>query len=94
MEQVFLALAAQVPDTDGKLIDNPYKNWSDIDKSLPNVKINVFGPPTTSGTRDSLHELFLEVGAKRDRCAEGFAEVGREGLREALEDRAQGWRLR
>ena len=64
MEQVFLALAAQVPDKDGKLIDNPYKTWSDIDKSLPNVKIEVLGPPPTSGTRDSLHELFLEAGAK------------------------------
>jgi phosphate transport system substrate-binding protein len=65
MEQVFLALAQQVPDSDGKLVDNPYKNWSDIDKSLPAVKIVVLGPPTTSGTRDSLHELFLEAGAKR-----------------------------
>jgi phosphate transport system substrate-binding protein len=64
MEQVFLALAQQVPDNDGKIVDNPYKNWSDIDKSLPAVKITVLGPPTTSGTRDSLHELFLEVGAK------------------------------
>jgi phosphate transport system substrate-binding protein len=65
MEQVFLALAAQVPDKDGKLVDNPYKNWSDIDKSLPNTKIEVLGPPPTSGTRDSFHELFMEVGAKK-----------------------------
>jgi phosphate transport system substrate-binding protein len=63
MEQVFLALAEQVPDKDGKLVANPYKNWSDIDKSLPNVKIEVLGPPPTSGTRDSFHELFMEVGA-------------------------------
>jgi phosphate transport system substrate-binding protein len=65
MEQIFLAMAAQVPDKNGKLIDNPYKNWSDIDQSLPNVKIEVLGPPPTSGTRDSFHELFLEVGAKK-----------------------------
>jgi phosphate transport system substrate-binding protein len=65
MAQVFLALAAQVPDKDGKLIDNPHKNWSDIDPSLPNVKIEVLGPPPTSGTRDSFHELFLEAGAKK-----------------------------
>ena len=63
IEQVFLALAAQVPDKDGKLVANPYKNWSDIDKSLPNVKIEVLGPPPTSGTRDSFHELYMEVGA-------------------------------
>ena len=64
LAQVFLALAEQVPGADGKLIPNPNKNWSDIDKSLPNVKIEVLGPPPTSGTRDSFHELFMEVGAK------------------------------
>lgn len=64
MAQVFLALAEQVPDADGKMVANPYKNWSDIDKALPNVKIEVLGPPPTSGTRDSFHELFMEVGAK------------------------------
>ena len=64
MEQVFLALGEQVPGKDGKLVANPYKNWSDIDASLPNIKIEVLGPPPTSGTRDSFHELFLEVGAK------------------------------
>ena len=64
MAQVFLALAGQVPDKDGKLIANPYKNWSDIDPSLPNIKIEVLGPPPTSGTRDSFHELFMETGAR------------------------------
>jgi phosphate transport system substrate-binding protein len=63
MAQVFLALAENVPGADGKLVPNPYKTWSDIDKSLPNVKIEVLGPPPTSGTRDSFHELFMEVGA-------------------------------
>lgn len=65
MAQVFLALAEQVPDKDGKLVANPYKNWSDIDASLPNVKIEVLGPPPTSGTRDSFHELFMEPGAEK-----------------------------
>ena len=65
MAQVFLALAEQVPDKDGKLIANPYKNWSDIDPSLPSVKIEVLGPPPTSGTRDSFHELFMEPGAEK-----------------------------
>ena len=63
MAQVFLALADQVPGADGKLVANPNKNWSDIDKSLPNIKIEVLGPPPTSGTRDAFHELFMEVGA-------------------------------
>jgi phosphate transport system substrate-binding protein len=65
MEQVFLALAEKVPDKSGKLVDNPYKTWADIDSALPAVRIEVLGPPPTSGTRDSFHELFLEVGAKR-----------------------------
>src|SRR5918996_2431754 len=63
--QVFLALAKEVPGPDGKLVANPNKNWSDIDKSLPNLKIEVLGPPPTSGTRDSLHELFMEKGAEQ-----------------------------
>lgn len=63
-KQIFQALAEQVPDKDGKLVANPNKNWSDIDAGLPNVKIEVLGPPPTSGTRDSFHELFLEKGAE------------------------------
>ena len=63
LAQVFLALAEKVPDASGALVANPNKTWSDIDKSLPNIKIEVLGPPPTSGTRDSFHELFMEVGA-------------------------------
>lgn len=63
--QLFLALAEKIPDADGKIIANPNKMWSDIDKALPAIKIEVLGPPPTSGTRDSLHELFLEAGAKK-----------------------------
>jgi phosphate transport system substrate-binding protein len=64
-QQVFMALAKQVPDKDGKLIDNPYKMWSDIDPSLPAEKIEVLGPPPTSGTRDSFAELVMEKGAEK-----------------------------
>lgn len=63
-KQIFQALAEQVPGKDGKLVANPNKNWSDIDASLPNVKIEVLGPPPTSGTRDSFQELFMEKGAE------------------------------
>jgi phosphate transport system substrate-binding protein len=62
-EQLFLALAKNIPDKDGKLIPNPNMTWKDIDASLPDVKIEVLGPPPTSGTRDSFAELVLEVGA-------------------------------
>jgi phosphate transport system substrate-binding protein len=60
--QVFLALAKQVPGPDGTLIANPNVAWSDIDPSLPNVKIEVLGPPPTSGTRDAFLELVMESG--------------------------------
>ena len=63
-KQVFQALAEQVPDKDGKLVANPYTKWSDIDPALPGEKIEVLGPPPTSGTRDSFHELFMEKGAE------------------------------
>jgi phosphate transport system substrate-binding protein len=64
-QQVFQALAKEVPGPDGKLIANPYKNWSDIDPALPAKKIEVLGPPPTSGTRDSFAELVLEKGAEK-----------------------------
>jgi phosphate transport system substrate-binding protein len=64
LAQLFLAIAKEVPGADGKMVANPNKNWSDIDKALPNVKIEVLGPPPTSGTRDALHELLLEKGAE------------------------------
>jgi phosphate transport system substrate-binding protein len=63
-QQIFMALAKQVPDKDGKLIPNPYQMWSDIDPSLPAQKIEVYGPPPTSGTRDSFAELVMEKGAE------------------------------
>lgn len=63
-KQIFQALAKQVP-IDGKLVDNPYQKWSDIDPSLPDTKIEVLGPPPTSGTRDAFVELAMEGGAKK-----------------------------
>ncbi|MBS9778095.1 MAG: substrate-binding domain-containing protein [Gammaproteobacteria bacterium] len=66
-KQLFQALAKEVPNPDGSetLVANPYKKWSDIDASLPNVKIEVLGPPPTSGTRDAFAELVLEGGCKK-----------------------------
>ncbi len=62
--QVYLALAKMVPDPAGreKLVKNPHGLWSDIDPQLPDTKILVFGPPTTSGTRDAYVELVMEGG--------------------------------
>ncbi len=63
--QVFLALAKEIPDKDGKMVANPNKKWSDVDKSLPDIKIEVLGPPPTSGTRDSFAELVMSPGAEK-----------------------------
>ena len=62
---IFLALAKEVPgDTDGQLIPNPYVTWKDVNPDLPAIKIEVLGPPPTSGTRDAFVELAMEGGCK------------------------------
>ncbi|HMQ17161.1 MAG TPA: substrate-binding domain-containing protein [Phycisphaerae bacterium] len=61
--QVYLALAAQVP-VDGEWVDNPYRRWSEIDSSLPDSEILVYGPPPTSGTRDAFVELAMHAGCE------------------------------
>lgn len=63
-EQIFLALAAEVPAGD-KLVPNPHKKWSDIDKSLPDIAITAYGPPPTSGTRDAFVELAMHGGCEK-----------------------------
>jgi len=65
-KDLFLALAKDVPDpkNPGKLIANPYSTWKEVNPDLPNVKIEVLGPPPTSGTRDAFVELAMEAGAK------------------------------
>ncbi|WP_416900280.1 MAG: substrate-binding domain-containing protein [Minwuia sp.] len=59
--QLFLALAAKVP-VDGKIVDNPYTTWNQINAKLPSTPITVYGPPPTSGTRDAWVELVMEEG--------------------------------
>jgi len=63
-KDIFLALAKMIPGTNGKLIDNPNNTWKDVNATLPNTKIEVLGPPPTSGTRDAFAELAMEGGAK------------------------------
>jgi len=61
--QIWLALAKEVP-VGGVMTANPYVNWSDIDAALPNTKIEVLGPPPTSGTRDAFVELVMDKGCE------------------------------
>ncbi len=58
-DELYRALAAFVPGADGKPIKNPNKKWSDINKKLPNNPISIYGPPSSSGTRDALIELAI-----------------------------------
>ena len=57
--QIFLALSEKVPNKNNELVSNFYKNWQEIDKNLPNIKISIYGPPSTSGTRDAFVELVM-----------------------------------
>ena len=81
LEQIFLAVAAQVP-VDGELVDNPYTNWSDIDASLPDRAISIYGPPSTSGTRDAFEELVMEAAsAEMDIYGEeGYTDIRTDGV--------------
>ena len=38
---------------------NTAKTWRDVNSKLPALPIRVYGPPTTSGTRDALADLIL-----------------------------------
>jgi len=65
-KDIFMALAKDVPDPNRgeKLIPNPYRTWKNVNSSLPDIKIEVLGPPPTSGTRDAFVELAMEGGGK------------------------------
>lgn len=65
LHDLFVALAKNVPTgVDGKTQANPNKTWRDVRADLPNVKIEVLGPPPTSGTRDAFAELAMQGGCK------------------------------
>ena len=66
LKDIYLALAKRVPDpkNDKQLIANPYKSWNEVNPELPANKIEVLGPPPTSGTRDAFVELAMEGGCK------------------------------
>ena len=62
---IFHALAKEVPgDREGELVANPNETWNDVNPDLPATRIEVLGPPPTSGTRDAFVELAMEGGCK------------------------------
>ena len=65
-KDLFLALAKDIPNPDGgdDLVANPYTMWNQVNADLPDYKIEVLGPPPTSGTRDAFVELAMEAGCE------------------------------
>lgn len=63
-KDLYLALAKSIPDPRGgeNLIANPHKTWKAVNPDLPDLAIEVLGPPPTSGTRDAFVELAMEGG--------------------------------
>jgi phosphate transport system substrate-binding protein len=64
LRDIYMALAKDIPGPDGKLAANPNKTWKDVNPALPATKIEVLGPPPTSGTRDAFVELAMGGGAQ------------------------------
>jgi phosphate transport system substrate-binding protein len=62
-DDIYRALAKFVI-IDGEVVENPYKTWKDVNPALSDGKIEVLGPPPTSGTRDSFVELVMEKVCK------------------------------
>ena len=81
-KEMYLALAKDVPDPKGahKLVPNPYTKWNQINPSLPNEKIEVLGPPPTSGTRDAFTELVMDHGCEQFSFIE---EMGKDAAKKA-----------
>jgi phosphate transport system substrate-binding protein len=53
---------------------NTAKTWKDVNPALPAIAISVYGPPSTSGTRDALHELILTKGCDSDPAMKALKE--------------------
>jgi phosphate transport system substrate-binding protein len=64
--ELFLALAAEVPDParPGQLIPNPNPAWSDVNGALEREPIEIFGPDRSSMPGLALREILLESGCR------------------------------
>ncbi len=52
---------------------NKAQTWKDVNPKLPAIKIAVIGPPPTSGTRDSLNELYMLKGCESNPSMKALA---------------------
>ncbi|MFJ6025531.1 substrate-binding domain-containing protein [Brevundimonas sp. NPDC092305] len=63
LQDLYMGLAKEVPGANGQMVANPATTWNQINPALPNQRIQVYGPPPTSGTRDAFLELGMAPGA-------------------------------
>lgn len=89
-KELYLALAKEIPDPKqgdepydaGRFIPNPHKTWKDVNPALPAEKIEVLGPPPTSGTRDAFVELVLEHGCEQKKWVKALAKSDKKLFKE------------
>lgn len=68
-KELFLALAKKIP-VNQQLIPNKYTTWKEINNNLPDIKIEIYGPSFTSGTREALIELVMNDFCNHPECKE------------------------
>lgn len=57
---------------------NRAKTWKDINSKLPSLPIRVYGPPSTSGTRDALAELIMTAGCETSAGMKAMAKADKD----------------
>ena len=88
---LYLGLAAKVLRY-GQYQANPYKTWPEIANGLPKGRIQVYGPPPSSGTRDAFVELAIEAGALTYPANKALKENDEKRFKEMVNPlRKDGW---
>jgi phosphate transport system substrate-binding protein len=65
---------------------NTAKNWNDVNPAFPAIPIQVYGPPSTSGTRDALAELILTKGCESDPAMKALKETDKDAHKKICND--------
>jgi phosphate transport system substrate-binding protein len=88
-KDIFLALGAQV-EKDGKLVDNPYKTWKEVNAKLPDFPIVAYIPGEKHGTREVFEEKVMHAGCKASGALKALeaAASGDEKAKAAAADKA------
>ncbi len=74
-QDIYLALAKEIPDGQGGFVANPNKTWKDVNDALPAKPIEVLGPKKGSGTRYVLQRAAMDEGCG---TLEGIADLEEE----------------